>query len=134
MPRSTARSPPPNVRPWRTPSHLTGPSRGPHETEGTPISALDSPNLHDDEVAVIRQTWVASGRPEIGVVDERQLVVGERQDGLDGLVRELERVAEAEVARADRVLGDAVLVVDAQEVGDLALLQVRLVVGHVDDE
>ena len=69
-------------------------------------STPDSGHLDDDEVAVVRQVRVPPGRPEIGVVDEREFVPGQREHGLDGLVRELERVAEAEVAGTDRVLGD----------------------------
>src|SRR4051794_13207945 len=62
------------------------PPEAPMRRNVHPRSTLDAGHLDDDEIAVIRQIRVPPGRPEIGVVDERQLVVREREHGLDGLV------------------------------------------------
>ena len=91
-------------------------------------------DFDDDEVAVVRKVRVPTGRAEVRVVYKRELVVGQREHRLDRLVRELERVAEAEVAGAGADQREAVLVLDVEQVDDLALGQVRAAVRHVDHE
>jgi hypothetical protein len=72
-------------------------------------------------------------RAEARVVDDREVVATVGQHGLDRLVQELERVAEAEVARPAGQR-DPGAVADVEQVRDLALLDVRVVPRSPDDE
>ena len=72
--------------------------------------------------------------PKLVSLTKRQFVARQRQYGLDGHVREAERIAEAEVTGTGAEQRDLVGIADVEQVDDLALGEVRTVAGDVDHE